>query len=72
MSSAPRLIRHYPPELTGYEVAVQAMKKIGINLSDCDRESYFLGTAWWWISCDKRAWWLNTKTGLLLESARGK
>lgn len=72
MSSAPRMIRPYPPETTGYRVAVDAMNKIGLNLSECERDSYFLGTAWWWIRYEDRAWWLNTKSGLLVEIARGE
>jgi hypothetical protein len=56
--------------ITGYDSAVQAMKRIGLSLVDCDVEPYFLGSPWWWIGCDKESWWFNSKTGTLLEIQR--
>lgn len=73
MSSAAQLIAHYPAELTGYEVAVQAMRKIGVSLSECQYGQYFLGTAWWWIVTPQgQAYWLNCKSGKLLQASGEK
>lgn len=58
----------YPREDTGYDVVLQAMRKLEISLLDCEIDAYFIGN-WWHVKFERSTFWVHSVSGKIM---RGK
>lgn len=56
----------YPREDTGYDVVLQAMRKLEISLLDCEIDAYFIGN-WWHVELQGSTFWVNSLSGRVLR-----